>query len=133
MALIDALQAPPTAERPRLDRERGRLAGSRCRACGTPSWPARAVCHRCGEGDLAATTFAPTGTLLTYTTVWVPRPGLPAPYVIGQVQLDDVGPRVFAHLRGLPDDATVPLAVELVLAPPDSVPMYWFERSADGS
>ena len=37
---------PGTAARGRLDREGGRLLGSRCPRCDAVSWPARALCHR---------------------------------------------------------------------------------------
>jgi uncharacterized OB-fold protein len=134
MALIDALEAVPTGARPRQDPDSGRLVGARCADCATPSWPARAVCHRCGGGQMREEAFSPDGTLLTYTTVWIPRPGLEAPYVLGQVLLDDNGPQVFAHLRELPDDTTVPYPVRVVIGSTDVIPPYWFvPRDGDGS
>ncbi len=73
------------------------------------------------------TAFSGSGQLLTYTTVWVPRPGLEPPYTLGQVKLGD-GPVVFGHVRRLPDEARVPVAVRLVTAAdPEAVPMFWFE------
>lgn len=131
MALTRALDAPLTADRPRLDREGGRLAGSRCQACGTPSFPARAICHHCASADLEPEAFAPTGTLLSYTIVWVSRPGLEAPYSIGHVRLDDNGPQVFAHLRALDSEQKVPLPVTLTIAEVGAVPPYWFEPRSD--
>jgi uncharacterized OB-fold protein len=71
--------------------------------------------------------FAPSGNLVTYTTVWVARPGIEPPYTIGQVKLDD-GPLVFGHIRGLVDGMTVPSPVRLVVADDTaSVPPFWFE------
>ena len=131
MALIDALRAAPAAERVRVDREACRLVGTRCPSCGATSWPARAVCHRCGEAPVEETAFGPGGELLTHTTVWVGRPGLEPPYVLGQVKLDD-GPLVFVHVRELPADARVPLRVSLVLAgDAAAVPPFWFHPEED--
>ena len=127
MGLSQALDAPSTQDRERVDREGGRLVGTRCRACGAHSWPGRAVCHRCGSADGEHATLSPEGRVVTYTTVHVPRPGLEPPYVLGQVDLPE-GVLVFAHLRDLPDDATVPLPVRIVMAPEeDAVPPFWFE------
>jgi len=97
MELNHALEAPPTGSRKRYDREAGTLTGSRCENCGNSSWPGRAVCHVCGSAAVAWTDLAPEGRLMTKTTVWIPRPGVPAPYTLGMIDLDD-GVRVFAHL-----------------------------------
>ena len=110
----------------------GALRGIRCQACGEASWPARAICNRCGSTEVAEESFATAGQLLTHTTVWVPRPGLEAGYTLGLVQVAD-GPSVFTHLRGVPADASVPLAVRLVLGGEGQVPPFWFEpAAADG-
>ena len=127
MDLTPALEAPLTGERPRADRATGRLSGSRCTGCAAPSWPARAVCHRCGSAALRPEQFGPAGTLLTYTVVHVPLRDLEAPYTLGQVRLDPDGPVVFGHVRGLPDGVTVPYPVRLVLSgDPAETPWYWF-------
>lgn len=127
MALMQALDVPAVGARPRLERDGGRLVGSRCLTCGAVSWPSRAICHRCGAAPMAETAFSPTGSLLTYTTVWVGRPGLEPPYLLGQVKIDE-GPLVFAHVRALAPDARVPLPVRLaVAAKEDALPPFWFE------
>jgi uncharacterized OB-fold protein len=118
---------PPLADRERIDRVAGTLVGSRCHACAATSWPGRAGCHRCGQLTMEPTSFAPTGSLLTCTTVWIGRPGLEPPYTLGQIKLDD-GPLVFAHVRTLAADAVMPVAVRLVVDSADSeVPPFWFE------
>jgi uncharacterized OB-fold protein len=130
-----ALHRQLTQDRPRADHSSGRLAGARCLVCRAPSWPARSVCYRCGSAELAAVSFEPTGSLLTYTTVWVPRPGLETPYTLGQVHVDDDGPVVFGHIRGLPEATAVPCRVRLFLADdPAATPWYWFgpEHDPDG-
>lgn len=127
MDLTPALEAPPTGERRRLDRERKVLIGSLCRSCGMGAWPARAICHRCGSAEITFDhSLAEEGTLLTFTTVWVPRPGLEPPYVLGQIELDH-GVEVFAHVRGLSEEAVTPLPVVLAVGQPGDVPEFWFE------
>jgi uncharacterized OB-fold protein len=76
---------------------------------------------------MAEFAFEPTGALVTFTTVWVPRPGIEPPYTIGQVKLDD-GPLVFGHVRGLAADAHVPCPVRVVVAEKDDAfPPFWFD------
>jgi uncharacterized OB-fold protein len=124
--LTAALEMPLTGERARLDRERQHLVGSRCADCGATSWPARAVCNRCGSAALEEAALSRTGALLTYTEVWIERPGLEPPYVLGQVDLDD-GPLVFTHVRGLPGGSRVPLPVEVVIGEDGAMPAFWVE------
>jgi uncharacterized OB-fold protein len=125
--LSAALDLPGTDARPRVDRASGALVGSRCESCAAVSWPGRAICHRCGKPAMHETRFASSGKLVTYTTVWVGRPGIEPPYTIGQVKLDD-GPLVFGHVRRLVDGMTVPSPVRLVVAEdPSSIPPFWFE------
>lgn len=127
MELTRALDVPNTGRRPRIDHVRGLLVGSRCTKCLAMSWPARAVCHRCGSPTLEPALFGPRGKLVTYTTVWVSRPGLPTPYVLGQVDLGD-SVRVVGHIRGVAADAKVPLSVRLVVESDENAfPPFWFK------
>ena len=126
MDLSAALGIEPTTLRRRSDPFAQSLVGSRCQACRTPSWPGRAICHQCGSADLAEETFSHTGTLVTHTLVHVPRPGLTAPYMLGQIQLDDEGPLIFGQVTGLPADAPVPSPVRCVIGEPGAQPWYWF-------
>ncbi|HEY1688273.1 MAG TPA: OB-fold domain-containing protein [Solirubrobacteraceae bacterium] len=122
-----ALQAADTGERRRVDRELGALVGSRCEVCGTVSWPSRAICHRCGSPRVRELALGRDGQLVTYTTVWVPRPGVVAPYVLGQVDLPE-GVRIFVHVHDLPAGTRTPCPVRMVLAAEaDAVPPFWFE------
>ena len=126
MELTAALEMAPTGLRPRLDRERKRLIGSRCADCGATSWPARAICNRCGSAAIEGTALSRSGSLLTYTEVWVERPGLEPPYVLGQVELDD-GPVIFTHVRGLASGSRVPLPVTIAAGEEGAVPPFWVE------
>ena len=126
MELSAAAAAPNTGARARVDRERGLLVGSRCPGCGATSWPSRSVCHRCGEPMAFDAPLEREGALLSFATVHVPRPGLPAPYTLGQVAIDDV--ILFAHVRRLGAGARVPLAVAVVVPPQREGPLdFWFE------
>ena len=125
MGLSRALGATLTKERPRI--EGGVLVGSRCGACGARSWPARAVCSRCGSDELSPERLPELGQLLSYTSVWVARGPFEPPYVLGQADFGD-GAVVFGHVRGLADDTQVPLPVRVVVAPSaDSGLDFWFE------
>jgi uncharacterized OB-fold protein len=127
MDVKPAIDSPLTADRPKADLRAGKLSGSRCTACAAPSWPARAVCHRCGSPALRYENFSEAGSLITYTTVYVPRPGLQTPYTLGQVHFEDNGPVVFGHVRGLANHEKVPCRVRLALAEdPVLMPWYWF-------
>lgn len=127
MELTGVSELPATGERTRIDATLGALVGSRCDDCGAVSWPSRAICHRCGLPAMRETVFSSEGQLLTYTTVWVARPGIEPPYTIGQVSLDE-GPLVFGHVRGLVDGMKVPARVQLVVSPDvASIPPFWFE------
>jgi uncharacterized OB-fold protein len=125
MGLSHALAATPTKARPRVDADA--LVGTRCGNCGTGSWPGRAICSSCGSDDLAEFRLPREGALTSYTTVWVPRAGLPTPYVLGQVDLGD-GASIFVHVRELAEDTVVPSPVRLVMGPdPEAIPRFWFE------
>lgn len=127
MGLEDALARTPTAERARVDEGAGALVGTRCRACGATAWPGRAVCHRCGSTELDDQAFTGTASLLSWTQVHVPRPGLEVPYVLGQVRLHE-GPIVFGRIVGLDESVSLPSPVEArVGTDPDGRPVYWFE------
>lgn len=120
---------PAFAARARVDTAAGVLMGSRCPECETLSWPARAVCNRCGNQRLRMTSLPAIGRLLSYTRVWVPRPGLEPPYILGQVDLGH-GARLFAHVRGLADGARVPMAVRLVVPAAGAESLdFWFAPS----
>lgn len=132
MDLNSALDVTPFPQRQWIDREAGRLVGSQCGNCASVSWPGRPVCQRCGEADGEPKLLSDRGVLITCTTVWVPRPGLPTPYVLGQVDLAD-GVRVFAHVNGLAAHRAMPLPVRLVVrADPDLVPPFIFEPRDNG-
>jgi uncharacterized OB-fold protein len=125
MELTAAESARPFLERARFDVHEGVLVGSQCSECGARSWPARAACARCGSVAVVEARLPRSGLLMSYTTVWVARPGLSTPYVLGQADFGD-GASVFAHVRGLDSDTRVPAPVRIVISPDESaVPRFW--------
>lgn len=86
--------------------ERYGLIGSRCPDCGAWAFPALKRCPHC-QGQPRTARVGTGGRLYTYTVVRTRAPfGLPEPYAVGYVDLDESGLRVF----GLID----PQAVEVL-------------------
>jgi uncharacterized OB-fold protein len=129
MGLSDALHVGGTAQRTTIDHDRDLLLGGRCPNCGATAWPRRAVCQACGTAPMEELELARRGRLLAWTTVWVARPPLEAPYTLCQVQLEEGGPRIFGHLRDARDaELAVDVVVEIhAAAESDAVPPFWFE------
>lgn len=116
-----------TSERKKVDAAAGTLIGSKCSECGTTSWPSRAVCEKCGSVTDMSYALPREGALLSCTTVWVSRPGLPAPYTLGQVTVD--GSVFFGHVRGIREDAVMPVDVVVRVGADTADVLFWFEPS----
>lgn len=133
MELIAADNATPFLSRPRFDAQAGVLIGSRCSECGARSWPARAACARCGSVAVSESPLPRQGQLVSYTSVWVARPGLSTPYVLGQAEFGD-GASVFAHVKGLDREVRLPTPVRAVFSADESaVPRFWLTAVGSGS
>ncbi|MBM5812566.1 MAG: DNA-binding protein [Gammaproteobacteria bacterium] len=94
------------------------LLGSRCGSCQQHFFPACELCPDC----LSATSTAELGAhgrIYSHTVVRTKPPlGLPAPYAVGYVDLDDCGLRVFALLDpALVGRLQIGLPVRLAVAP----------------
>ncbi|HEX2171486.1 MAG TPA: OB-fold domain-containing protein [Dehalococcoidia bacterium] len=61
----------------------------RCRACGKLMVPPAVGCFRCGASDLETTAVAASGSLYTFTKIWVAPAGREdeAPYTVAVVEL----------------------------------------------
>jgi uncharacterized OB-fold protein len=127
LELSRALERANWAQRGRVDPAAGCLVGSQCKNCQTLSWPGRGLCQRCGSADISDVPLPAEGMLLGRTVVRVPRPGLPAPYSLGQVELAP-GLRIFGHVRDVPDDFDKGPVRVIVPADPDVRPVFWFTR-----
>ena len=129
MGLSRALDAPFTQDRDRVDREAGRLVGTALQELRGGVLA--------GPGDLPSAAARPTanrrrsrreGELVTYTTVWVPRPGLEPPYILGAGRPAARACSCSPTCATFPSDARVPVPVRIVMAPEaDAVPPFWFE------
>lgn len=127
MDLTPALRRDVLARRGRAWPGENCLVGSECANCGQRAWPGRSICQRCGSPDVRDVALSQRGVLVAQTIVHVPLRGIPAPYVVGRVRLDD-GVSLFANVRSLGKAAPPPWPVRIVLAgEPDSEPAFWFE------
>ncbi len=68
----------------------------RCAHCGTLAHPAHLLCHSCRATEFEEAEVG-EGTLLTYTVIHVPPPGVEPPLKIGIVEFDS-GVRVLGQL-----------------------------------
>ena len=93
----------------------GRLATTRCAACGTRAWPPRGFCGECASDAFEWVDLSREGSVHAFT---VQDTGLPAgfdgPRVFAIVKVD--GLRVFATLTGA-DPATIRIGQRVRLAP----------------
>lgn len=74
----------------------GKLAGSRCPACGIVVVPAVARCSTCWAATEAIDDIEPVGTVWSSTVVHLPVGPYEAPFGLAYVDLD-AGARVLAH------------------------------------
>jgi uncharacterized OB-fold protein len=82
--------------------KQGKLLGLKCQACGAINAPPKMACRKCASLDLSVIELDGSGTILTFTTVYVAAEGREAevPYVIVMVALDD-GPWLMGNLEGI--------------------------------
>ena len=71
----------------------GRLMGSVCKACGYQTFPPRADCPECSEGDFAYKEVSGRGKVCTFTTIATAPTGFDdvAPYTTALVDLEEGG------------------------------------------
>ena len=99
-----------------------RLAGSKCGACGTVTFPVQSSCARCTGSEMAWVELPDRGTLWTWT-VQTFEPKLPyrvpesgfTPYGVGYVDLGEV--IVESRLAGDSSGLEIGLPMHLVLLP----------------
>lgn len=92
-----------------------RLIGMRCSVCGTRAFPAKDICHECGnEKGIEPAHLSSTGTLYSFAEVRAVPKGFPSPYVIGYVDLED-GVRLFGQVEHLAAELKVDEPVRVVL------------------
>jgi uncharacterized protein len=134
------MPAPPVAEGLfTWPSDRPQLIGSRCRACGVVTFPARQSCGACTSADVDEQLLGRTGTLYTWTVQGF-RPKAPyagpaefEPYAVGYVELPGEV-RVEARLTEAdPDRLRIGMPVELVVVPFGDKVTYAFAPSEGSS
>jgi scaffold protein (connect acetoacetyl-CoA thiolase and HMG-CoA synthase) len=89
----------------RQDGDQVSLLATRCRCCGTLTFPPPAACPRCWQRDgLCEELLAQPGTVAAYTVVHVPAEGIAAPYALAYVDFDG-GVRLCGRLDSWQDIA----------------------------
>ena len=74
------------------------LLGARCATCGRRDFPYAALCTRCG-GDNGLVDIGSRGVVYSHTTVRAKPPfGLPNPYSVAFIDLEDAPLRIFSLL-----------------------------------
>ena len=101
----------------------GRLAIYRCAGCAYHVHPPVAFCPRCEGGEVSPVAVSGRGRIATFTInhkQWVP--GLPVPYVLALVEIDEQADvRLVANITNCDlAEVTVGMAVEV-----------WFEPAED--
>ena len=96
----------------------GRLMATRCKACGQTTFPPRADCPKCLEGDFEFSEISGKGTLHTYSKIAAAPTGFEdvVPYTVGVVDLEEGG-RLLAWIgETIPDDE-VKIGMDLQVVP----------------
>lgn len=94
----------------------GYLLTNRCERCDLSFFPRRSKCIKCLEEDkLKNTTLSKSGKLYTYSTIYRGTPSFNVPYMVGYIDFEDEGLRVFSQLTGCkPNELEVGMEMELV-------------------
>lgn len=88
------------------------MRASRCRRCQALAYPAHRLCRACRHDAFQEVSLG-EGTLLTYTVLHVPPPGVPAPLTLGIAEFEG-GVKALGQVVG---EAAVGLRVEGEWAP----------------
>ena len=97
--------------------DEGRLAGSKCKKCGTTYVPPRPICPKCHAREMELVVMNGKGKLVAYTVIAIGPPmmieegfGKDNPYCSGIVELEE-GVRVTARVVGV--DVTKPEKIRI--------------------
>lgn len=97
----------------------GHLLTNRCEQCDLNFYPRRQRCLECGQSDkLVDGTLNKNGTLYSFTVVHRALPVFKTPYIIGYVDLESVGLRIFALISDSePEDLEIGMEMEPFFEP----------------
>lgn len=96
----------------------GHLMGSKCKQCGTESFPPRADCNQCLSGDFEYKELCGQATLVSYTKIHAAPTGFEdvAPYTIGVVDLKETG-RLLAWFGDTVSEDEIEIGMKLQVVP----------------
>ena len=96
----------------------GHLMGSKCKKCGTTSFPPRADCESCMSGDFEFFEVTGKATLHTFTKIVAAPTGFEdeVPYIVGVVDLDEGG-RALAWFGETIKEEEIAIGMELQMVP----------------
>lgn len=96
----------------------GRLMGSKCKKCGTMSFPPRADCEMCMSGEFEFFEMSGKARLHTYTKIVAAPTGFEdvAPYIVGVVDLEEGG-RALAWIGETIEEEKIKIGMELQVVP----------------
>jgi len=96
----------------------GYLMASRCKACGTTSFPPRADCEACMSGDFEFAEVTGKATVNTFTKIIAAPTGFEdvAPYIVGVVDLEGGG-RALAWFGESIEEDDVKIGMEVQIVP----------------
>lgn len=96
----------------------GRLMGSRCRECGTTSFPPRADCEACMSGEFELFEMSGKATLHTFTKIVTAPTGFEdvVPYTVGVADLQETG-RLLAWIGDTIKEQEIEIGMPLQVVP----------------
>ncbi|MEQ3679916.1 Zn-ribbon domain-containing OB-fold protein [Pseudophaeobacter sp.] len=98
---------------------RGELCLQRCADCEQTYFPPRPFCPECGSRDVAVFPASGRGTLYSYIINHIGAPGMPPPYAVAIVALEE-GPRLMSNIRDCdqtPEALVLDMPLEVTFEP----------------
>ncbi len=94
----------------------GYLLTNRCERCGISFFPRRSKCISCLQEDkLVNTTLSKGGKLYTYSIIYRGTPHFNVPYIVGYIDFEEEGIRVFSQLAECkPEELEIGIKMELI-------------------
>jgi uncharacterized OB-fold protein len=95
----------------------GKIMGTKCKKCGTVTFPPRADCEKCMESDWEFVPYSGKAKLVTFTQIAAAPTGFEdmVPYTIGVADLAEGG-RVLAWVRDI-DVKDLKIGMDMKLVP----------------
>ncbi len=96
----------------------GHMMGTKCKKCGSFSFPPRADCEACMSGDFEFVEISGKSTLQTFTKIVAAPTGFEdvVPYTVGVVDLEEGG-RLLAWFGDTIEEDDIEIGMELQVVP----------------